>query len=292
MAGGISPGTGISAVAVNLASPGPIGGTTPAAGTFTTLTSSAAAITGGTIDGTVIGGTTPAATTGTTITANTQFVGTLFRQTAGSASSQLSLGSDITLQTLNASRALILKGDQSFVGSSSGATTFTINGTLGWTTTAVAQGVIPDLQLARDAANTLALKNGNNAQAFNHYAGNGGCHGLVSFNESLTIAAAATTDSATTIPAGAQIVAVSVRVTTVIPTAATFTVTAATGGTTFNTAAVTVAAGSTDAGTAAGGATYTSAGTKIRITPNLTPGAATGVVRICGYYRLITPPTS
>lgn len=123
-------------------------------------------------------------------------------------------------------------------------------------------------------------------------AGNGGTEAIVPFNESLTIAAAATTDSATTIPAGSQIIAVSVRVTTIIPTAATFTVIAATGGTTFNTAAVAVAAGSTDAGTAAGGATYTAAGTKIRITPNLTPGAATGVVRISGYYRVVTPPTS
>lgn len=150
----------------------------------------------------------------------------------------------------------------------------------------------PDLFLWRDAANTLALKNSNSPQTFNRYAGNGGFFSEVAFNESLTIAAAATTDSATTIPAGAQIIAVSVRVTTIIPTAATFTVTTATGGTTLNTAAVAVAAGSTDAGTAGGGATYTSAGTKIRITPNSTPGAATGVVRICGYYRLITPPTS
>ena len=40
-----------------------IGSTTSAAGTFSTLASGGAAITGGTIDGTVIGGTTPAAGT-------------------------------------------------------------------------------------------------------------------------------------------------------------------------------------------------------------------------------------
>lgn len=149
-----------------------------------------------------------------------------------------------------------------------------------------------DVTLARDGANALGLRSGNSAMTMNHSAGSGCYLGLIAFNELLTIAAAATTDSVTTIPAGAQIVAVAVRVTTVIPTAATFTVTAATGGTTFNTAAVSTAAGSTDAGTAAGGATYTSAATKIRITPNLTPGAATGVVRICGYYRSMTVPTS
>lgn len=149
----------------------------------------------------------------------------------------------------------------------------------------------PDLTLTRDAANILAQKNGNNAQTFRTYAGNGANLGIVTVNESLTIAASATTDSSTTIPAGAVILAVAVRVTTVIPTAATFTVTAATGGNTFDTAAVSTAANSTDAGTAAG-ALYTNAGTKIRITPNLTPGAATGVVRLAIMYYLSTPPTS
>lgn len=148
-----------------------------------------------------------------------------------------------------------------------------------------------DVFIGRDAANIISILNGNNAQTFRTYAGNGANLGIVTVNESLTIAAAPTTDSATTIPAGAVILSVAVRVTTVIPTAATFTVTAATGGNTFDTAAVSVAANSTDAGTAAG-ALYTSAGTKVRITPNVQPGAATGVVRLAICYYLSTPPNS
>ena len=120
---------------------------------------------------------------------------------------------------------------------------------------------------------------------------NGAKFDLVPFTESLTIAAAASTDSAASIPAGSVILGVSVRVTTTIPTAATFTVTTATGGTTLDTSAVSTAAGSTDPGTAAG-SFYQSSATKIRITPNLTPGAATGVVRLTGYYYSLTPATS
>lgn len=109
--------------------------------------------------------------------------------------------------------------------------------------------------------------------------------------ELLTIAAAATTVTAMSIPAGAIVLSVSVRVTTVIPTAATFTVIGNTTTTVFNTAAVSTAATSTDVGTAAG-AFYNAAAQTIRITPNLTPGAATGVVRITVAYIQITPSTS
>lgn len=162
---------------------------------------------------------------------------------------------------------------------------------IGWNANTGISGTA-DVQLARDAANVLALKNGNSPQEQRIYAGNGGfLSSVVCVNESLAIAAAATTDSAFTVPAGAILLSASVRVTTVIPTAATFTVTTATGGTTLNTAAVSTAANSTDAGTAAG-ASYRSAATKIRITPNLTPATATGVVRICAYYFQVTPPTS
>lgn len=146
--------------------------------------------------------------------------------------------------------------------------------------------------LASDAANTFAVKNGNSAQESRVYAGNGGfISNVKTVTESLTIAAAATTASVTNVPAGAILLAVSVRVTTVIPTAATFTVTTTTGGTALNTAAVSTAATSTDPGTAAG-ASFRAAATTVTITPNLTPGAATGVVRLQFYYLQVTPPTS
>lgn len=147
------------------------------------------------------------------------------------------------------------------------------------------------LQISRDAANILALKNSNSAQTFRVYAGNGDNLGIVTVNESLTVASAATTVAATTIPAGAIILSVSCRVTTVIPTATTFSYATTTGGTALNTAAVSTAATSTDVGTKAG-AFYQSAATTVTVTPSLTPATGTGVIRLCYKYILVTPPTS
>jgi hypothetical protein len=116
-------------------------------------------------------------------------------------------------------------------------------------------------------------------------------------SELLTIAAAATTDtSGNLLPANSYIESVVVRVTTVIPTAATFTVGDATIPGRFATG-VAVAAGTTAVGlihvdqTGTSGPRQTAAA-KVRITPNLTPGAATGVVRITVFYRTYTAPTS
>jgi len=107
--------------------------------------------------------------------------------------------------------------------------------------------------------------------------------------ELLTIAAAPTTTTTMLVPANVIVLSVSVRVTTVIPTAATFTVKI--GAQAFNTVAVPVAATTTDSGTAAG-AWFNATAQGVVITPNLTPGAATGVVRITVSYIQITPPTS
>lgn len=109
--------------------------------------------------------------------------------------------------------------------------------------------------------------------------------------ELTTIAAAATTDTAIQIPAQAVVFGVSTRVTVAIPTAATFTVTGATSGTTFNTAAVSTAANSTDQGTAA--CPYKNgAAQAIRITPNASPATNVGRVRVTIHYYQITAPTS
>lgn len=158
-----------------------------------------------------------------------------------------------------------------------------------WSNGAV--GGTEDLILGRGAVATLQVSAPSNAAAVSIVAGSGGNLNIKSVTESLTIAAAATTVGATTIPAGAILLSVAVRVTTVIPTAATFTYATTVGGTALNTAAVSAAANSTDAGTAAG-ASYRAAATTITITPNATPGAATGVVRLQYYYIQITPPTS
>ena len=110
--------------------------------------------------------------------------------------------------------------------------------------------------------------------------------------ELTTIAAAAFTDTAIQIPANAIVLSVSVRVTVVIPTAATFTVTGATSTTQFDTAGgVAAAATTTDAGTQ--NCPYKNgAAQAIRITPDLTPAANTGRVRVTISYIEITSATS
>jgi hypothetical protein len=167
---------------------------------------------------------------------------------------------------------------------------------IGWDSNTIPGAAGADTVLQRDAAGVVAFK-ATRDNATRIYTANGAYweHGSVS--ELLTIAAAATTDtSADLLPADSIIEAVVVRVTTVIPTAATFTVGDATTAARFATG-VTVAATTTAVGlthsdqTGAGGPKQVSAA-KVRITPNLTPGAATGVVRITVFYRRFVAPTS
>ncbi len=120
---------------------------------------------------------------------------------------------------------------------------------------------------------------------------NGQVLGILKLTELTTIAAAATTDTTIQMPAGAVVLGVSVRVTVVIPTAATFTVGDSGSAARFSTAAVSVAAGSTDAGTKAG-AYYNASALSVRITPDVQPAANSGRVRVTINYYLITPPTS
>jgi len=118
-----------------------------------------------------------------------------------------------------------------------------------------------------------------------------------SASELLTIANAASTDTtATLLPANSVIEAVVVRVTTVIPTATTFAVGDATIAARFATG-ISVAANTTAVGLTHVDQTGTSgpkqvAAAKVRITPNGTPAAATGVVRITVFYRQYVAPTS
>jgi hypothetical protein len=137
-----------------------IGGSTPAAGTFTTavantsvttpsLTVSTSAnitspiITGGTINNAVIGGSTPNAITGTTVTATTGFVGGLTGAVTGNVTGNLT-GNVTGNVTGN------LTGN---VTASSGSSTFnnvTVNGTLDVTGTTIAN--VTDPVNAQDAA--------------------------------------------------------------------------------------------------------------------------------------------
>lgn len=120
---------------------------------------------------------------------------------------------------------------------------------------------------------------------------NGQAIAVQSLTELTTIAAAASTDTTIQKPAGAIILAVTVRVTTVIPTATTFTVGDAGNAARFSTAAVSTAAGSTDKGTAAG-AYYNATAGAIRITPNASPANNSGRVRVTIHYISLTAPTS
>ena len=121
---------------------------------------------------------------------------------------------------------------------------------------------------------------------------NGQSIAVLQLTELTTIASAATTDTTIQIPAGAIVLAVSVRVTVAIPTAATFTVGDSGSVARFNTGTtVSTALNTTDVGTKAG-AYYNSSSLSVRITPNLTPGTNVGRVRVTLLYMLSTPPTS
>jgi len=159
---------------------------------------------------------------------------------------------------------------------------------IGWGTL----GFSFDTLLYRDGApNTLALKNENNDQTQRWYGANGAYYQVKTQSELLTIAAAANTPTTMTVPIYATVQGVAVYVETVIPTAATFTVTLTTQGTTLNNAAVSTAQGSTDLGNNNCPVKSTSAQT-ITITPNAQPEAATGKVRIVLMYTTPSPPTS
>ena len=140
----------------------------------------------------------------------------------------------------------------------------------------------PDAYWTRTSAGSMTLSDETNGKAL----------GIKMLTELTTIAAAATTDTTIQMPAGAIVVGVSVRVTTLIPTAATFTVGDSGSAARFNTgASVAVAAGTTNAGTKAG-AYYNASALSVRLTPDLTPADNTGRVRVTIYYIDVTPPTS
>lgn len=126
----------------------------------------------------------------------------------------------------------------------------------------------------------VCVNKGNNAQCLN----------IKSLTESLTIAAAATTTAVNQIPQYAIVLAVSVRVTTVIPTATDFSV-GISGDATRYGSTINVAAGTTNPGTQ-DAARYYNTATSIIITPQASPAAATGVVRLTIHYLDVTPPTS
>jgi hypothetical protein len=141
---------------------------------------------------------------------------------------------------------------------------------------------------AGDFTGTITLANiiakGANGQSLNT---------PLALTELTTIAAAGTTTTTIQMPANAVVLGVSVRVTTVIPTATSFSVGDAGSATRFGTTAtISTAATTTDPGTKAA-AYYNASATGILLTMNGgTPANNSGRVRTTIYYYSVTPPTS
>ena len=138
------------------------------------------------------------------------------------------------------------------------------------------------------SGNVPSIFNGNHMSAA---PANGQLFQVQSQTELLTIAVAASSTTTFQIPAGAIVLGVSVYVQTAIPTATTFTVGDSGSATRYSTAAVSVNLGSSDKGTAAG-AYYNATAKGVIITPNGTPAANTGRVRVTAHYLTVTAPTS
>lgn len=109
---------------------------------------------------------------------------------------------------------------------------------------------------------------------------------LVYFNEYMTVAGAAFTDTTNLIPVGAVGLGVTTRVGVAIPTAATYDVGIA-GATTRYSTGISTALGTESVGPSVN--SYTTA-TAIRITPNLVPADTTGRVRVTAYYFALNSP--
>lgn len=149
-----------------------------------------------------------------------------------------------------------------------------------------------DLILSRATAAVLLVSGAaGGVTAIRRSGGNGSYLSEGVANELLTIAAAAFTDSTFTAAVGTVIRAVAIYVVTAIPTAANFNVQTDGGQQVSTSTTISTAAGSSDKGTAAG-YFYCGAATKIRVTPNAVPAAATGEVRLVIYTASVQVPTS
>lgn len=169
-----------------------------------------------------------------------------------------------------------------------------------WSSTALGSGITADTGLGRNGAGVLEVNSGTNGTYRDIIARslfsapsstNGQSLSIQSLTELLTVAASATSTTTIQKPAGAIILAVSVRVTVAITCTSVFEVGDSGSANRFNTASVSKAANTTNAGTKAG-AYYNATAEGIIITPDTTPTDATGRVRVTIFYILSTPPTS
>lgn len=143
----------------------------------------------------------------------------------------------------------------------------------------------------------LAVTNDLSAAGNLNLAANGESSRMGSLTELVTIAAAATTTTATfLLPANSVIRAVVGRVTVAIPTAATFTVGDATTAARFASAIAvainTTFVGLTHVGTAGVAGPRQPSAAQIVITPNLTPGTNVGRLRLTVFFETFVAPTA
>jgi len=273
---------------------------------------------GGTIDATPIGSTTPAAGYFTPAISKgpaiiTAFAGTISSEgEVSSTTINFSSAADAILAGYNATNpvlgtTLIAANSTRYILSWTDADTCVVDTAVDWNLlTAITSVQLPIATFVSSAGVTQGWMNAAGNVYFVQNAGigttlpdgqlsqglgNGQQISYKSLTELTTIAAAATTTTTIAIPANVIVKAVSVRVTVLIPTAATFTVIGDTSTTAFNTAAVPVAAGSTDKGNL--NCPYNNGVAQtIRITPSATPADTTGRVRVTIWYEDSIPATS
>jgi hypothetical protein len=147
-------------------------------------------------------------------------------------------------------------------------------------------------------AKLLSIFNNTNEKAFFDYMGQmtickgdtGGSLNIKKVKETLTIAAAATTDSIIEIPANSIVLGVSCRVTTAIPTAATFDL-GITGTTDRYGNDISVNLGTTYSALL-NGFIYYAAATKLLITPDVQPANNNGRLYLEVFYLTLTAAAS
>lgn len=163
-------------------------------------------------------------------------------------------------------------------------------GLFGWTSGAAGSSM--DTILARDAANTLALRNANANQTMRFGTMNAAYSQISAVSELHTLAAAATSDTTITIPANSLVVGVTLRVTTTITGCTTLDVGVA-GATTRYGTGIALTSGTTNVSPGTTNPTIYSAATAIRFTA-VGGGASftAGVIRVTVHYISLSAPTS
>lgn len=158
--------------------------------------------------------------------------------------------------------------------------------------TSGALGAAIDATIVRDAADTVALRRGNNNQTMRFGGANAAYSQISTLNESHTLAAAGTSDTTIQFPANSIALGVTVRVTTLITGCTTFDVGVA-GATTRYGTGIDVAATTTNVSTGTTTPDIYNSATSVRFTA-IGGGAAftAGVIRVTLHYISLSAPTS